>query len=113
MGITDKVHAMREQLSEEEYNKLSVKLELQADFLAGVFANHAQSTKNILEPGDIDEALNAATAIGDDRLQMETRGYVAPDSFTHGTSEQRKRWFRKGFETGDVNQGDTFNATTL
>jgi predicted metalloprotease len=113
MGITDKVHAMREQLSEEEYNKLSVRLELQADFLAGVFANHAQSTKNILEAGDIDEALNAATAIGDDRLQMETRGYVAPDSFTHGTSEQRKRWFKKGFDTGDVNQGDTFNATTL
>jgi predicted metalloprotease len=113
MGITDKVHAMREQLSEEEYNKLSVRLELQADFLAGVFANHAQSTKNILEAGDIDEALNAATAIGDDRLQRETRGYVAPDSFTHGTSEQRKRWFKKGFDTGDVNQGDTFNATTL
>jgi predicted metalloprotease len=113
MGITDKVHAMREQLSEEEYNKLSVRLELQADFLAGVFANHAQSTKNILEAGDIDEALNAATAIGDDRLQRETRGYVAPDSFTHGTSEQRKRWFKKGFDTGDVNQGDTFNVTTL
>lgn len=113
MGITDKVHAMREQLSEEEYNKLSVKLELQADFLAGVFANHAQSTKNILEPGDIDEALNAATAIGDDRLQKQTQGYVTPDSFTHGTSEQRKRWFKKGFDTGDVNQGDTFNATTL
>lgn len=113
MGITDQVHSMNGQISEEEYNQLSVRLELQADFLAGVFAHHAQQTKKFLEEGDIEEALTAATAIGDDRLQMQSRGYVTPDSFTHGTSEQRVRWFRKGFETGDMKQGDTFKATTL
>ena len=113
MGITDKVHATRERVSEEEYNKLSVRLELQADFLAGVWANHANNMNKILDPGDIDEALNAASAIGDDRLQMQTQGQVVPDSFTHGTSEQRMRWFKKGFETGDVSQGDTFNASSL
>ena len=102
LGITDKVHAQRERLSEAEFNKLSVKLELQADFLAGVWANHAQKSKNILEPGDLEEALRAANAIGDDQLQRQSRGYVVPDSFTHGTSEQRVRWFRKGFETGDL-----------
>lgn len=112
-GITGKVHAMKGQLSEEEYNKLSVKLELQADFLAGVWAHHANSMKNIIEAGDIEEALNAASAIGDDRLQKQARGYVVPDSFTHGTSAQRQRWFRKGFETGDPNQGDTFNTGNL
>lgn len=113
MGITDRVHATRERVSEEEYNKLSVRLELQADFLAGVWAHHANNMSRILEPGDIDEALNAASAIGDDRLQMQTQGQVVPDSFTHGTSEQRMRWFKKGFETGDVAQGDTFNTTDL
>jgi predicted metalloprotease len=113
MGITDRVHASREQLSQEEFNKLSVKLELQADFLAGVWAHHANNMSQILEPGDIDEALNAASAIGDDRLQMQTQGQVVPDSFTHGTSEQRMRWFKKGFESGDVSQGDTFNTTNL
>lgn len=113
MGITDKVHATRGRVSEEEYNKLSVRLELQADFLAGVWAHHAHNMSQILEPGDIDEALNAASAIGDDRLQMQTQGQVVPDSFTHGTSEQRMRWFKKGFESGDVSQGDTFNTTNL
>jgi predicted metalloprotease len=113
MGITDKVHASRERLSQEDYNKLSVKLELQADFLAGVWAHHAQNMSQILEPGDINEALNAASAIGDDRLQMQTQGQVVPDSFTHGTSEQRMRWFKKGFESGDVSQGDTFNTSNL
>jgi predicted metalloprotease len=113
MGITDRVHASRERLSQEEYNKLSVKLELQADFLAGVWAHHANNMSQILEPGDIDEALNAASAIGDDRLQKQTQGHVVPDSFTHGTSEQRMRWFKKGFESGDVSQGDTFNTTNL
>jgi len=113
MGITDRVHAQRERLSEAEYNKLSVKLELQADFLAGVWAHHADAMNNILEPGDIEEALNAASAIGDDRLQRQAQGQVVPDSFTHGTSEQRVRWFKKGFETGDVNQGDTFNTSNL
>ncbi len=113
MGITGKVHAARERVSEEEYNQLSVKLELQADFFAGVWAHHAHSMSQILEPGDIEEALNAASAIGDDRLQMQTQGQVVPDSFTHGTSEQRMRWFKKGFESGDVSQGDTFNVSNL
>ena len=113
LGISDKVHNMRERLSEEEYNKLSVKLELQADFLAGVWAHHAQQMKNILESGDIEEALNAANAIGDDKLQKQAKGYVVPDAFTHGTSAQRMRWFKKGFETGDINQGDTFAAENL
>jgi uncharacterized protein len=109
LGITDRVHAKRNELSEEEYNRMSVRLELQADFLAGVWAHHADNTKNILEEGDIEEALRAATAIGDDRLQMEGRGYVTPDSFTHGTSEQRVRWFRKGFTSGDPDGGNTFD----
>jgi predicted metalloprotease len=110
MGITDRVHNARGTLSDAEYNDLSVRLELQADFLAGVWAHHAQRTKDILEPGDIEEALNAATSIGDDRLQMQAQGYVVPESFTHGTSEQRVRWFRKGFETGDIEQGNTFDV---
>lgn len=113
MGITDKVHAQRERLSEAEYNKLSVRLELQADFLAGVWAHHANAMDQILDPGDIDEALNAASAIGDDRLQKQAQGQVVPDSFTHGTSEQRMRWFKKGFDSGDIDQGDTFNTTNL
>ncbi len=113
MGITDEVHAMRGKLSKEEYNQMSVKLELQADFLAGVWAHHAQRTKSILESGDYEEALNAASAIGDDRIQKQSKGYVIPDSFTHGTSEQRKRWFKKGFETGNISEGDTFNAARL
>ena len=107
-GTMDKVDSMRGRTSEREANDLSVRLELQADFYAGVWAHYAQR-KGILEAGDIEEALTAATAIGDDRLQKETQGYVVPDSFTHGTSEQRMRWFRRGFESGDVRQGDTFN----
>jgi predicted metalloprotease len=109
LGISDKVHRMRGQLSEEENNTMSVKLELQADFLAGVWAHYADQMNNIIEPGDFEEALNAANAIGDDRLQKQGQGYVVPDSFTHGTSEQRMRWFRKGYETGDTKQGDTFS----
>lgn len=112
LGISDKVHAMRSRLSEAEFNKLSVKLELQADFLAGVWAHYTQ-TKGIIEPGDIEEALNAANAIGDDRLQKQATGRVVPDAFTHGTSAQRMRWFKKGYETGDVELGDTFNAAEL
>jgi predicted metalloprotease len=96
----------------ETANQLSVRLELQADFLAGVWAHYAQM-QGLIEPGDIDEALRAASAIGDDRLQRQSQGYVVPDSFTHGTSEQRSRWFRKGFETGDLRQGDTFSAPSL
>jgi predicted metalloprotease len=112
LGTSDKVDAMRGRLSEREMNQLSVRLELQADFYAGVWAYYAQK-KGILEVGDIEEALRAATAIGDDRLQKESQGYVVPDSFTHGTSEQRVRWFRKGLETGDIRQGDTFNTRNL
>jgi uncharacterized protein len=108
LGITEKVHRARQQLSEKEGNALSVKLELQADFLAGVWAHHAERMKQILEEGDIDEALQAANAIGDDRLQMRSQGYVVPDAFTHGTSRQRMYWFQKGFETGDMRQADTF-----
>jgi uncharacterized protein len=112
-GTSDKMNQLRHRLSEEEYNKYSVKLELQADFLAGVWAHHAQRMKNILEENDIEEALNAANAIGDDRLQKQTQGQVVPESFTHGTSAQRVYWFKKGFETGDVSQGNTFQDASL
>lgn len=108
LGTSGKVHEARQRLSEEEGNRLSVALELQADFYAGVWAHHANEMNNILEPGDIEEALRAANAIGDDRLQMQSQGYVVPDAFTHGTSEQRMHWFKKGFDTGDVKQGNTF-----
>ena len=113
VGTSDKMDRLREQLSREEYNRYSVMLELQADFLAGVWAHHAQQMMNILEAGDIDEALNAANAIGDDRLQKESQGYIVPESFTHGTSQQRIFWFKKGFQTGDMRQGDTFNDPSL
>jgi predicted metalloprotease len=109
LGTMEKVDSMRGRSSERDNNALSVRLELQADFYAGVWAHYAQK-KGWLEAGDVEEALNAATAIGDDRLQKETQGYVVPDSFTHGTSEQRMRWFRRGLETGDIKQGDTFNT---
>jgi uncharacterized protein len=113
LGITDRVDAARRRVSESEYNRLSVRLELQADFLAGVWARYADRVKHVVEAGDIEEAIRAASAVGDDRLQYRSRGYVVPDSFTHGTSEQRVRWFRRGYETGDVRQGDTFNAREL
>jgi predicted metalloprotease len=113
LGITDRVDAARRRASEAESNRLSVRLELQADFLAGVWARYADRTKHVVEAGDIEEAMRAANAVGDDRLQSRSRGYVVPDSFTHGTSEQRVRWFRRGYETGDLNQGDTFNAREL
>ena len=109
LGYSDRVHAMRGKVSQEEYNRASVRLELQADFLAGVWAHHAHKAKNILEEGDVEEAMRAAAAVGDDRLQKQARGQVIPDSFTHGTSEQRARWFRRGLESGDLRQGDTFN----
>jgi uncharacterized protein len=108
LGISDKVDDMRRRMSKDEFNKVSVRLELQADFFAGVWAHHAQRMKNILEPGDLEEALRAASAVGDDSIQKQTQGYVVPDSFTHGTSRQRMAWFKKGYETGDINQGDTF-----
>lgn len=114
LGITAKMDRYRGQLSEKEYNKLSVKLELQADFFAGLWAHDAQMLKDFkLEEGDIEEALNAANAIGDDKLQKQSTGEVVPDAFTHGTSAQRMYWFKKGFETGDMNQGDTFNSNQL
>jgi len=112
-GTTAKMDELRSQLSKTAFNKYSIKLELQADFLAGVWAYHANKMKNILEPGDIDEALKAANAIGDDRLQKQATGTVVPDAFTHGTSAQRVYWFKKGFESGDVKQGNTFNDPSL
>jgi len=113
LGISDKVQAMRGQMSEREYNQVSVRMELQADFFAGLWARHADEMRRILEQGDIEEALNAASSIGDDRLQHRSQGHIVPDAFTHGTSEQRVRWFRRGYETGDMSQGDTFSATNL
>ena len=113
LGISSKVHAQQQRSSKEEANRLSVRLELQADFLAGVWAHHAEKSRHILEAGDVDSALGAASAIGDDRLQRQAQGYVVPDSFTHGSSEQRVRWFRRGLETGDIAQGDTFKAESL
>lgn len=110
MGVMDKTNALRQQLSEREYNKVSVRLELQADYFAGVWAHHAQGKSFTFEPGDVEEALTAANAIGDDRIQEQTQGRVVPDAFTHGTSAQRVYWFQKGLKTGDLNQGDTFNS---
>ncbi|HSB11449.1 MAG TPA: neutral zinc metallopeptidase [Blastocatellia bacterium] len=112
LGISERVSSAQRRVSRTEANELSVRLELQADFLAGVWANHANK-KGLLEAGDVEEALVAASAIGDDRLQRQSQGRVVPDSFTHGTSEQRVRWFRKGLDTGDIRQGDTFNARSL
>jgi predicted metalloprotease len=113
LGISDQVSQLQAQSSPEVANELSVRLELQADFFAGVWANHAQQNWQILEEGDIEEALRAATAIGDDRLQMKSRGMVVPESFTHGSSEQRVRWFIKGLKSGDIEQGDTFNKIPI
>lgn len=109
-GTSDKVMQVRSRLSEADGNRLSVMMELQADFLAGVWAHHAQKMKQILEPGDIEEALNAANQIGDDRLQKRATGTVVPDAFTHGTSAQRMYWFKKGFDSGDLRQGNTFEG---
>lgn len=113
LGTSEKVQRMKGRVSEAEYNQLSVRLELQADFYAGVWAHHAQRLNKILEPGDLEEALTAAAAIGDDRLQKQAQGYVVPESFTHGTSEQRMRWFKKGWESGRIQDGDTFAAKNL
>ncbi len=111
LGTTGKLAQLRAQgIGQAEYNAYSVRFELQADFLAGVWAHHT-GRKGLLEEGDIGEALRAANAIGDDRLQQQAQGHVVPESFTHGTSEQRMYWFRKGFETGDLQQGDTFASS--
>lgn len=113
LGIMNEMNKNRANMSETEYNALSVRLELQADFFAGVWAHHAQEMQSMMESGDLEEALRAATAIGDDALQREAQGYVVPDSFTHGTSEQRLHWFKKGFQSGRIEDGDTFNAKDL
>jgi uncharacterized protein len=113
MGISGRVQSMRQRISQEEYNRLSVRLELQADCFAGFWAHHAQAQRQILEPGDIEEALGAASAVGDDRLQKQSRGYIVPESFTHGSSAQRVRWFKRGFESGSLRACDTFNANEL
>ena len=110
LGLTDKIDRIRQQVSGTEYNKYSVKMELQADFYAGVWAHYDQKMKNVIDAKDIEEALNAASAIGDDRI---TQGRVSPDAFTHGTSAQRMFWFKKGYETGDLKQGNTFEGTNL
>ncbi len=112
-GTAQKMERLRANSTEKEANRYSVMLELQADFLAGVWAHYEQKKNSILEKGDIEEALNAANAIGDDRLQKQTEGTVVPDAFTHGTSQQRVYWFKKGFETWDLKQGDTFNDASL
>jgi len=112
LGILQQVQDLRTKLSEADYNEYQVRLELQADYLAGVWANHVKGM-GYLEEGDLQEAMNAASAVGDDRIQMQSRGYVLPDSFTHGTSKQRQRWFYKGFESGDLSSGDTFNTNDL
>ena len=111
-GVMDKMNDLRSRLSEEEYNKYSVRLELQADFYAGIWAHYTEQ-QDLLESGDLDEALKAASAVGDDNIQKQAQGYVVPESFTHGTSEQRKKWFYKGFTSGDIRQGDTFGARNL
>jgi predicted metalloprotease len=112
LGTMDRVDAQLQNMSKSESNQLSIRLELQADFYAGVWAYYLKEL-NVLEAGDIEEALNAASAVGDDRIQKQTQGTIVPDSFTHGTSEQRVRWFTKGWETGDMNQGDTFSSERL
>jgi predicted metalloprotease len=113
LGISDQVMMARQRAGRAVGNQLSVRLELQADFFAGVWAHHAQQRFKFLDPGDIEEALRCANAIGDDTLQQQAQGRVVPDSFTHGSSEQRMRWFKKGWTTGDMNQGDTFNTDEL
>lgn len=112
LGITEEINSLRPKLSETDFNNYSVRLELQADYFAGVWGYHAKKT-GLLEAGDLEEALHAASAIGDDHIQLEAQGYIVPESFTHGTSEQRVRWFSKGFETGSINGGDTFSANNL
>jgi predicted metalloprotease len=113
IGITDKIDQLRQRANTSQANQLSVRVELQADCLAGVWANHSDTERNTLEQGDIEEGLNAANAIGDDRLQKQAQGYVIPDSFTHGTSAQRVSWFTRGFKSGKANQCDTFSAASL
>jgi uncharacterized protein len=109
LGITEKMDKLRQQMSETEYNKYSVKLELQADFYAGLWAHYDQKMKDVIHPEDINEALSAASAVGDDNLQKQSQGRVVPDAFTHGSSEQRMYWFKRGYDTGDLSKGNTFD----
>jgi predicted metalloprotease len=113
LGVMEQVREKQQGLTQQQANQLSVRVELQADFLAGVWAHHAQRMKNLLEEGDIEEGMNAAAAVGDDRIMKREQGYVVPDAFTHGTSAQRARWFTLGLKTGDIDQGDTFAADEL
>jgi predicted metalloprotease len=113
LGVMQQANERMQGASREEANRVLVRLELQADFLAGVWAHHAQRMKNLLEEGDIEEGMNAAASVGDDRIMKQQQGYVVPDAFTHGTSAQRLRWFTLGLKTGDLNQGDTFAAAEL
>jgi len=113
LGISDQVHAAQQRASESQANALSVRVELQADCFAGVWANRADHARRILDPGDVEEGLKAAAEIGDDRMQMRSRGYVSPDSFTHGSSEQRVRWFKRGLESGNTKSCDTFGVAQL
>jgi predicted metalloprotease len=113
LGVLEKVQNLQRRMSKTQANQLQVRVELQADYYAGVWAHHTQKMKQVLNAKDIEDGLRAASAIGDDRLQKQAQGYVVPDAFTHGTSEQRARWFRRGWESGDMKQGDTFNARNL
>ena len=113
LGIADQVEALKQRMGQRQANALQVRMELQADCFAGIWARHTQESKNIIEPGDIEEALNAASAIGDDRIQSQTQGWIVPDAFTHGSSEQRVRWFKRGYESGRLDACDPFNADDL
>jgi predicted metalloprotease len=113
MGISDKVRAEQQRASQEGQNALQVRMELQADCFAGIWANHAQRSRDLLESGDVEEALGAAAAVGDDMIQKRAQGYVVPESFTHGSAAQRQHWFEQGFESGQVSACDTFGARSL
>jgi len=113
LGVSEEVNRARTRLSEREFNRLSVRMELQADFYAGLWAHHAQRLRDMLDSADIADGLRAASAIGDDTLQKRSQGHVVPDAFTHGSSDQRMRWFKKGWDSGDIRQGDTFSTTSL
>jgi uncharacterized protein len=113
LGIAERVHGMQQRSSKQQANALSVRMELQADCFAGVWAAHANQKRRLLEPGDVEEGLGAAAAVGDDRIQMASRGYVSPESFTHGSAQQRMRWFRRGLDTGDLKNCDAFAAAQL